>query len=430
MKARFSLLLLFIAVFSTSYAQNTEECSDRFRSKIFDRIEYHAQVDFESWSKYHGGPILRYNVFAPKDDTASLRPLIILWHGGAFVDAIKKNSPDIMDLVKDLTKMGYVVIAPDYRGLTDLTKFSSTEELIKIVVKSTLDANDAVCHILSQIDNGNPYRINKNEIFAGGSSAGSIIGLHGLFLEKADDLGQYTTWAREVDEGRIDEVLANKFCGDKNIIKGFFNISGALVDTNFIQNTTTKFLHIHGTKDDFVPFDYGAPLFGATAAPNMYGSKRIHEKCLQQGVQSEFMIFEGGGHVPFLNLDIKDLIVQVSFIDKDKYNRVLNGIVDFLFKQVTCEKKDVSPTAIFPTNIQEINILPNPAIDNFYVSMPTSEKWNFKIYHISGQIVQQGQFIGYNHQVDIAQLAKGVYITEIQNDRENNTTFIGKIVKQ
>ncbi|MCO5232602.1 MAG: T9SS type A sorting domain-containing protein [Chitinophagales bacterium] len=430
MKKIILIILLNTIALSIAYSQNTDNCSARYREKIFDRLEYHAQVDFESWTKYHGGPVLRYNVYSPKDDTAALRPLIILWHGGAFIDAIKKNSPDIMDLVKDLAKMGYVVIAPDYRGLTDLTKFNSTEELIKIVVKSTLDANDAVCHIVSQIDNGNPYRINKNEIFAGGSSAGSIIGLHGLFLNKVEDLGEYSTWAREVDEGRIDEVLANKFCADKNIIKGFFNISGALVDTNFIQNTSTQFLHIHGTKDDFVPFDFGAPLFGATAAPNMYGSKRIHEKCLQQGVQSEFMIFENGGHVPFLNLDIKDLIAQVNFIDKEKYNRVLNGIVDFLFKQIACEKKAVSPTAIFPTNIKEINIQPNPTIDNFYISMPISEKWNFKIYHISGQIVQQGQFSGYNHQVDIAQLAKGIYITEIQNGTENNTTFIGKIIKQ
>ncbi|MCO5247563.1 MAG: hypothetical protein M9887_01230 [Chitinophagales bacterium] len=117
-------------------------------------------------------------------------------------------------MAKSLAKMGYVVITPDYRGLLNLNGFQKEEDLIKVVVEATLDANDLVCHVLSQIDNGNPYRINKNEMFGGGSSAGSVIDLHGIFLNKADDLGeQFAKWAREVDDGRIDEVLAEKFCG-------------------------------------------------------------------------------------------------------------------------------------------------------------------------------------------------------------------------
>ena len=409
-------------------AQNNT-CSERYRSKVFRSVEFHGNQDFNAWTKYHGGPTLRYDVYAPKGDTASLRPLIILWHGGAFIDAIKKNSPDILDLAKDLAKMGYVVITPDYRGLTDLKGFSSEEELIKIVVKSTLDANDLVCHVLSEIDNGNPYRINKNEMFGGGSSAGSVIGLHGIFLNNTDDLGErYVNWAREVDEGRVDNVLAQKFCGQGNILKGFFNISGALVDTNFIQSTNVNFLHIHGTEDQFVPFDYGAPLFGATAAPNMYGSKRIHEKCKMLGIDSEFMIFEKGGHVPFLNLDIKDLVTQVSFIDKNKYNRVLNGIAEFLFKQIDCEKT-ASPTAIKEVKSLENNIYPNPIQNSLQVNMQEFKAWNLQIFDLSGKKLLQNNFNGsYIHQ-DVSSLPGGLHIIQVF-DIENQDIYTGKFLKQ
>lgn len=428
MRSVFSVII--ICIFSIQFIHAQEECTDRYRSIVFRTISLDGQVDFESWSKQNGGRLLRYDVYSPKGDTAALRPLIILWHGGAFVDAIKKNSPDIVTLAKDLAKTGYVVITPDYRGIRDLSGFGRTEDMIKVVVGSTLDANDAVCHILSEIDNGNPHRINKDEIFAGGVSAGAIIGLHGLFLNNADELGpQFAEWAREIDNGRIDDVLTNKFCGHPNIIKGFFSVSGALVDTSFIQPTSVKFLHIHGTHDDFVPFDVGQPLWGLTAAPDLYGSKPIHEKSLQSGIDSEFMIYEGGGHVPYLNLD-EELLTSLSLINKRKYNECLNAISDFLFNQITCEKKEAVTTSLSASNHMELSFYPNPVQDIFQISMPENKQWQIQIFDLTGKIALQNSFTGNSYTQFTKALSKGMYIVQISENHENNTTYTGKIIKQ
>ncbi len=428
MKKLFTSILFFLTGIFFLHAQ--DECTGRYREIVFRSVALDGQVDFESWSKHNGGRVLRYDVYSPKDDTASLRPLIILWHGGAFVDAIKKNSPDIVTLAKDLAKMGYVVVAPDYRGLRDLTGFGRTEDMIKVVVGSTLDANDAVCHVLSQIENGNPHRINKDEIFAGGVSAGAIIGLHGLFLNNTDDLGtQFAGWAREIDNGRIDDVLANKFCGNSNIIKGFFSVSGAIVDTAIIKHTDMKFLHIHGTHDDFVPFDVGQPLWGLTAAPDLYGSKPVHEKLWQLGVQSDFIIYEGGSHVPYLNLD-EELLTSLNLINKKKYDECLTAISSFLFDQLTCEKKIAPVTSVKGRNSIELNFYPNPATQSFQINMPENRQWQVQIFDLTGKMVLQNSFSGNNYTQTTDLLSKGMFIVQINELNESNLLYVGKIVRQ
>ncbi|MCO5247566.1 MAG: hypothetical protein M9887_01245 [Chitinophagales bacterium] len=233
----FFLILTLTFIFSFSEAQEYE-CTMRYRDKIFNSVGMEGNVSFGQWVTSNGGiRPLRYDVYFPKNDTATLRPLVILWHGGAYLDMFTKESPDIVMMAKDLARMGYVAISPDYRGVRDVMDMFNDDGLIKEVVGSAIDANRAVCHILDQIENGgNPYRINKDEIFAGGVSGGAVTGLHALLLPSLDDLGeQYAKWAREVDNGEADELISNKFCGHKNAIKGFINISGGILDTSFIK---------------------------------------------------------------------------------------------------------------------------------------------------------------------------------------------------
>ncbi len=427
MRTKIIWTFLFLFFITATYAE--DNCSDRYRSVVFKSTAFDGQVDYDSWSKRQGGQVLRYDVYSPKGDTAALRPLVILWHGGAFVDMIKKNSPDILRLAKDLARMGYVVITPDYRGLKNLLDFGNKEALIKVVVKATLDGHDAVCHILSQIDNGNPYRINKNEIFGGGSSAGAILSLHGLFLNTSDDLGEYTQWARQVDKGRVDEVLANKFCSSENIFKGFFSISGGLVDTSFMTYTDVNFLHIHGTKDDFVPFDIGQPLGGLTAAPDLFGSKPIHEKCDELGINSDFMIFEGGGHVPYMNLEPGDLFSDLDLINEERYQLTLHRIADFLFNQITCEKASEAPTAIFNKSIQTLTAYPNPAEKFVRINMPEYGIWNLEVYNLTGKLVSDSHLQGQSLEFHTENLSKGIYLIKLSDSNNPGKSYLTKITK-
>ena len=428
-----TLTLTFIFASTIFQVNAQDECTARYRAKVFQKVSLDGQIDYESYAKYLNGQILRYDIYSPKGDTAGLRPCIILWHGGAFVEAIKKNSPEIVPVAKDLAKMGYVVVTPDYRGIRNLLDFGQTETLIKTVVKATLDGNDAVCHILSEIENGNPHRINPNEIFAGGTSAGAILGLHGLFLKNLDDMNpQYAAWGRQVDNGRADAVLSNKFCGHPNVIKAFFSISGAVVDTSIIHHTDIKLLFVHGTKDNFVPYNVGSPLWGLTAAPDLYGSKPIEEKCEQLGIESSLMTIEGGGHVPYLNLDLESLEANhFSLFDDRKYQEILHRISDFLFAQVTCEKqKDSTVTTALQNNrVQTVKVFPNPASDYIQLDIPQSDNWDIDLYDLSGRNILHDQMTGNSKVIPINNLSIGAYIIRITNPTNPENNYIGKFIK-
>lgn len=432
MKKHFTFFLFIYFLFSIHV--DAQECTQRYREKVFTEVGLDGNISFGQWIAPQGGiRPLRYDVYYPKNDTATLRPLVILWHGGAYMDMFTKESPDIVMMAKDLARMGYVAISPDYRGIRDAMDFFNDGGLIREVAGSAIDANKAVCHILEQIEeNGNPYRINKDEIFAGGVSGGAVTGLHALLVPSVDALGaQNAAWAREVDNGVIDEIIDNKFCGHQNAIKGFINISGAILDTSIIEKVPISFLNIHGTGDQIVMFDYGKPLGGLTAAPPLYGSKRVHDKLLSLGMHSEALFTPGLGHVPFMNLDLGSILKYgLGLINMDEYNKTLNLMGNFLFNQITCEKKEVTPTGIRPENSVELNIYPNPVNNSFEIKMPENRVWHIQIMDIAGKTIQQNNFNGYNYIQNVEQLANGVYVIKIISPIESDKIFIGKMIKQ
>ncbi|MCO5232603.1 MAG: T9SS type A sorting domain-containing protein [Chitinophagales bacterium] len=431
---RYPTLLFFTFLFLSLNIQAQEECTQRYREKVFPEIGLDGNISFGEWIAPQGGVRpLRYDVYYPKNDTATLRPLVVLWHGGAYMDMFTKESPDIVMMAKDLARMGYVAISPDYRGIRDIMDFFNDGGLIREVAGSAIDANKAICHILDQIENnGNPYRINKDEIFAGGVSGGAVTGLHALLVPTVDDLGsQNATWAREVDNGIIDEIINNKFCGHTNAIKGFINISGAILDTSIIKKVPISFLNIHGTADQIVMFNYGKPLGGVTAAPALYGSKPVHEKLLSLGMHSEALFSNGLGHVPFMNLDLGSILKYgLGLINMDEYDKTLKLISNFLFNQISCEKKVVTPTGIRPDNQIEINIYPNPVNNSFEIKMPENKLWQIQIIDITGKAIQQHSFSGNNYIHHAESLAKGIYIVKISNPIESEKVYISKMIKQ
>jgi len=426
-------LLFFSFLFLSSYLFAQEDhCSDRYRSKVFPKVSFEGNVLFGYSEGLKGENIpLRYDVYMPADDTLALRPLIILWHGGAFLDIFKKTSPDIVLFAKDLAKMGYVVISPDYRGIRDITDFFRRKDLIKIVTKAAIDGNKAICHILDNIDHGNPYRIDKDAIFAGGVSGGAILGLHLILLNQAEDLTEnYAQWAREVDAGIIDELLKNKYCGEPDIIKGFFNISGALVDTSFIRLSNTGFVHFHGSKDDIVPYDVGVPLGDFTDAPIMYGSKPIHEKLQSLGSSTKFYSYQDLGHAPFLNLDLEQIIQQLNIVNKRVYDETIEAMAEYMFARITCEPQQEVPTSIVTKKHLKLSLYPNPSSNFFEIDLPDSRNWNLDIYDIAGKKLLHEKFQGKHLKQNINFLSKGIYIIQVRDTNFPDIIYISKLIKE
>ncbi len=428
-----AFLIFSSLFFLTAFSLHAQECSQRYKEAVFKDVQLEGQVKFGDALFQHSTLPLHYDVYMPKGDTAALRPLLILWHGGAYIDLFSKTSPDIVMLAKSFAKMGYVVISPDYRSVRDIIEFLKRGMVVQAILKAVIDADMAVCQILDLVDNqGNPYRINRDEIFAGGVSAGAITGLHLTLLNKVEDFPEsFRHLAEGVDNGVLYDLLdnKNKYCGNKNIIKSFFNISGAVLDTDFIQYIPTEYVHFHGTKDAIVHSGVGRPVFGISAAPGMYGSERIHEKMLEVGINSTLYLYPGIGHVPFLNIDLTNFLQQWDVVNQELYDETVKIMSEHMFARVECEQVPPAPTGIHSKNYAELKFYPNPVEHTFRIELPESGQWQVQVFDVAGKIVLQNSFKGVNYEQPVADLAKGMYVVQIHELQSPNQKFKGKFIR-
>jgi poly(3-hydroxybutyrate) depolymerase len=421
------LLLISVLLLTLQGIKAQDECSDRYREPVFTGTKKTFSVQF-GVAPMPGGANrnLMYDVYEPEGDTLALRPLVILWHGGAFLDnLLNRRSPDILAIADYLVQRGYVVISPGYRGIKSLASLISERDMVQAVVRALLDGNDAVCHIVNDIDNGNPFRIDKDQIFAGGVSAGGVIGLQGIFINSLDDLTpQQKTWALQVDGGRAQEVIDNKFCG--GIPKGFINIAGCILDTAWMKYSTTALLLIHGTDDPIQPYDVGYPLSLPTL-PKMMGSKPINEKALELGMDVTLKKWEGKGHVPFFNLDIADLLT-LNLVDQAALDQTLIDIRDFIFSRIECEPAQII-SSVRPSEIKSLNIFPNPSSGAFNMQMPEDGIWWMEIRDVTGRLMHSQQFTGSRMTYSAEDIwPAGIYLVQVASASNSNELFSGKLI--
>lgn len=433
MKLVFTLCFLFFSIIFSLNAQ--EECSQRYHEKIFEEVVYSGNHVFSTRANI-GGVVrdIKYDFYEPAGDTAALRPLIIIWHGGAFIDIFNKRSPDVILMAHEFVKRGYTVISADYRGVKNAFDLLKEKEIVKVVVRSVIDGNDLVCKIMDDINNnGNPHRINPDEIFASGVSGGAILGMHLMYIKSLAQMpGEYEKWSLEVDEGYGEEALQNKFCSP-NPIKGFISISGAILDTSWIQKSDMSLLVMHGGQDALVPYSYAQPLFGAPDLPYVYGGKLINEQAQRVGINTTFLDYPDRGHVPYMNISGTNLIeimedVLKGLINEEIFNNDMRSMTDFLTSQIECEKI-VPATPLKNYTFEQVQIYPNPVKDYFQIQLPENKEWNLNIVDISGRSVLKNQFIGNQFQQSTTSLSPGIYILQISDTQEPDKIFTGKFVQ-
>lgn len=431
----FTLLVLIIFCAQNAFSQ----CDgNRYLTKVFNQIKIQNAVDYGGIKLAIDGSQtkLDYDLYEPKDDTAALRPLVIMMHGGAFFNfpIVTKRSPDIVELSTDLAKRGYVVISPEYRLLRNPLSLVNEKAMVQIVAATLFDINGLLCKMVERYNNGNPDRIDINRVFVGGVSAGAVIALQGLYLDTKEQLGQpFLTYAEEMAaKDGIDiteDVLANKFCNAK--ILGGVSISGALLDTNWIVKKETGILFIHGTKDPIIPYGYDYP-FGINTLPKLAGPEVIFDIIKNTGTTVEQDIYEGAGHVPFFGLSLDELFDSnpSDFIfDIERLDSTKNHIAQFFYKLMGCELPVVGIAQ--HTNYGNLNIYPNPNNGYFIIEIPEAfyaKNGHYEMVDIIGRTVKSGTFDMNNHKVVIdSKLSKGIYVIKLSSD-EVNIKYTGKIL--
>ena len=176
-----------------SHAQ--QEC-DGYRYRYTGAFETHSvtyDVQYGQNLSWNGvEEELVVDIYAPVGDVIAERPLVILAHGGFFLDG-SNDGLDVVSLSEDLAQMGYVVASMSYRlGVDDLGILLGTavlqDEFVKAVWRGVHDSKAAVRFFRKSAEEGNPYGIDANRIYLGGVSAGAFIALHHAYVDDDSEI--------------------------------------------------------------------------------------------------------------------------------------------------------------------------------------------------------------------------------------------------
>jgi predicted esterase len=256
----------------------------RYRDIVFSQVKTDSVV----YSTQNGVP-LYMDVYQPAGDTARLRPLVILAHGGSFIHG-NRRSDAIPGLCREMASRGFVVASIDYR-LTNLWGMLTKPKAYAAIIKAVADGRNSVRWFINDAANGNTYGINPARIFFGGSSAG------GILAEQLAYMGGVA---------KCSPILcraAGKYLPDTgalppHAIRGCISLAGALLDTNLIGPGGTPILHIQGDADHVVPFGYQRPVH-KLAPFRLAGLGASRPRYKSQHIDFSEYVLINGGHTPW-----------------------------------------------------------------------------------------------------------------------------------
>jgi predicted esterase len=426
--------VIFLSLFILP-GKATDCFNGRYKNKVFTEYTLLNNVFYARKQTSDGRwQNLVYDVYQPKNDTASNRPVVILAHGGGYIDITDQKGREIVVLAIDLVQRGYVVISLEYREEEDPFVLFSEKKMLKAVARSLIDIRDATCSIMdTTLNYGNPYKIDYSKVIVGGISAGSISFLQTIFLDSLSWLpARYQNWILEV-EPNFQARLNNKYCG-ANIL-GMINISGAILDTAWIKPNRVypAMLSQHGTADPIVPYNYGHPL-NFPFLPKFMGSFLIDKRYKDLGLRSEFQSWNGYSHLAFTTINLAALFGSGSYDDIYINPFIMDStkrhIANFCYSLIDCDERVTG----IRENIINVNlsIFPNPSTGNFTISIPKNINTNnckLEMYDISGKQVFAQQYQGNKDFISINEgMPTGLYMVKMYYEQNNEKNiYIGKI---
>lgn len=261
----------------------------RYKEVCFASITNHPDRYYRTAQNYLGNnDSLFMDFYEPENDTASLRPAIVMLYGGSFITGSRKDTL-ITTFSTYFASCGYAAFAIDYRIGFNILSASLQGELAKAVYRALQDSRAAVRFIRKNADS---LKIDTSRIFAMGYSAGAITIVHHAYLEQADvsqipPLAAVTSLLGELDQGDNLQHSSKVNC--------VINCCGAIVDTSLVKSGKAPILSFHGTNDSIVPYAAGYAFSDPSTVP-LFGSFMIDQKAKAVGVPSKLVSFEGADH--------------------------------------------------------------------------------------------------------------------------------------
>ncbi len=284
---------------------------ESFAVDVTSNLQYATADDLD------GNPVdLKLDLYEPRGDTATVRPAIVVAHGGGFYGGSKTGGVEVA-LARHFAATGYVAVSIDYRLLAntncgrlggDITPGSGC---IPAASAAISDGSAAVRWLRA---NAGTHRISPDHIVMIGDSAGAIMAIGaGMFW------GSTNEWMDAVGSGTPPSPITEALLfgappnesnpGHDSRITAWSSISGGFPDEvtqldlpqviveNWPDALPAAGIFFHGTADDEVLYPWAEDLRDQLAAT---------------GRLVVWRGFDGLGHVSSLWANVRPTIVDES----------------------------------------------------------------------------------------------------------------------
>jgi para-nitrobenzyl esterase len=391
-------------LFSLLLGFSTQLHAQRYLQEVFPMVDALSNINYGNAPLWNNTPQqLDLDVFKPAGDTASNRPLILLFHGGSFIGG-QRDDGVMLGLCNTFAKRGYVTATASYRlGVNTANIATLDREFVKAALRATHDAKAAVRFFKRSVaEQGNPYGIDTNKIYVGGYSAGALAAIHLAYF--ADTLLSSSLVNQEIAGLGVGLEGNSGNAGYTSNAAAVLNIAGAVLDTNIVNAGSVKGIHFHGTADEVVP--YGRGMIRALSFPviQVDGSSLLHARLQNGGTYSELLSYTGALHdfvaTPSISADI------ISNAARFFYNMQNNSV------------------SVAETPALAVNIYPNPSTDWLRIENNQGLNMQVALKNLQGQTILQSQLAD-GELLPLAEVSSGFYFLQIS---QNNRTQLHKIV--
>ena len=275
---------------------------------------------------------LLMNVFQPKGDPCSKRPLVLFMHGG-WMQSGDHNGENAS--AEQFAKRGFVSASIGYRlgiGGTFTPKNFATPGFM-----ATQDARAAIRYFRKHAVE---YGIDTNFIYLGGCSAGAYASLFTAYLDKKGEIPAF------VDSGALAGGIEGKSGtpGFSSRFNGVLALSGGVLDTGWINRGDVSLVAAQCSDDPMVPSGGDQLLNPNTQVPfiRSFGATAIKTRAENVGVKTSMLTYQGDCHCPH-PVGPDGIDSTMDFFGKSLYNLMIGPTSSQPRKRIELGMRDFLP---------------------------------------------------------------------------------------
>lgn len=411
---------------------------------------------------------LLLDLYEPKDDVATNRPLLIMCHEGSFLFGSKTDGY-MVNYATRMAKKGYVVACMTYRSgwvpntTPTGTAEDNTRRILPAAWRAIQDYKTAVRFFKKNVAvGGNTYKIDPAKIAGGGFGAGAYLAVNAELLDVGSELG-LASLQRKADNDPTNNPDTGPYIDTTQVdLGGIFDTrggspgfsykvplvliySGAIIDTLTLdKGVNPKAIAAHGDLDETTP--YKTAVVNAQLAPGqltpivkVHGTYQITRLLDKKGINDYRNVSSDG--LP------QKMIADTKFGPLNMYQKGVYTFVNQTYMPWDCAQDDYTTTCqlymdtlvkyscpriaktlnlvstgvnvVLGNGIKTMLVYPVPSSSNVTISLRdfNSKTFDLNVFDLNGRLVFSGsQLPADNYTLDRSTLPAGMYLIKASAD--------------